>query len=197
MAGGTLNLNNTAQTVERLSGTSGKINLGTGHTLTLAPDISTTYSGTMAGPGAFTFAGGASTLTLGGTNTYTGATTVASGRLAGVTGGSCSNTTVTVSTGATNGVLITDNTKKWTCAALAYTNSGAALDFDYGYTTVPSTNNVPMLVTGTVDFTYTPSVSICGRFPGGQQQLPAREVGLCGWHRAHHGRLAVLMSAAA
>jgi fibronectin-binding autotransporter adhesin len=170
--GGTLNLNNAAQTIENLSGTAGTINLASGHTLTSAAAGSTTYSGVIAGLGSLDFTGGASTLTLAGANTYSGATTVSSGRFRGATGGSCANTTITVASGATNGVSVTDNTKQWTCSAVSC-NSGAALDFDYGYTIAPSTTVAPLVVSGVVDFTSTPNVSIRGgNFPAGAAKYP-------------------------
>jgi autotransporter-associated beta strand protein len=79
--GGTLNLNNAAQTIENLNGTGGTINLALGHTLTSAPGADSAYSGTIAGQGALALTY-AYTLALNGTNTYTGGTTVSAGTLA-------------------------------------------------------------------------------------------------------------------
>src|SRR5207244_5783438 len=79
--GGTLNLNNAAQTVLSLSGGSGTVNLGSGHTLTVNPTSgSKTYSGTIAGAGSVTKSG-AGTLVLAGESTYSGGITISGGRL--------------------------------------------------------------------------------------------------------------------
>jgi autotransporter-associated beta strand protein len=80
--GGTLNLNNTAQTIENLSSTvnAGTINLASGHTLTISPISSVAFSGVIAGAGGIIKAG-ASTETLSGASTFTGKTTVSSGTL--------------------------------------------------------------------------------------------------------------------
>jgi autotransporter-associated beta strand protein len=80
ISGGTLNLNNTAQTVENLSGSASTINLGSGHTLTVNPVSSATYSGTIAGSGAITKTS-ASTEIFSGPNSYDGNTLVNVGRL--------------------------------------------------------------------------------------------------------------------
>ena len=52
--GGTVNVNNAAQTIRDLSGAGGTINLGAGNMLTTDPASSTTFSGTLAGPGGLT-----------------------------------------------------------------------------------------------------------------------------------------------
>ncbi|MGH8047298.1 MAG: beta strand repeat-containing protein, partial [Chthoniobacterales bacterium] len=78
--GGTLNLNNAAQSVGTLSGSGGTINLGTGHTLTVTNASNTSFAGSLAGNGSF-IKTGSSTLTLTGTNTYAGTTTINAGTL--------------------------------------------------------------------------------------------------------------------
>jgi autotransporter-associated beta strand protein len=78
--GGTLNLNNTAQTIENLSGSGGTINLASGHTLTTAAAGNTAYAGSIAGDGGLAIAN-AYTLALSGINTYTGGTAVNAGTL--------------------------------------------------------------------------------------------------------------------
>lgn len=78
--GGTLNLNNAAQTIENLSGTGGTINLALGHTLTTAAVANTVYSGSIDGQGALTIAN-AFTLALNGVNSYSGGTNVNAGTL--------------------------------------------------------------------------------------------------------------------
>ena len=82
--GGTLNLNNAAQTVSTLSGSGGTINLGTGHVLTVDPVASGAYAGTIAGAGGLTklnvVSGGTNrTLTLSGPNSYDGNTLISGG----------------------------------------------------------------------------------------------------------------------
>jgi autotransporter-associated beta strand protein len=80
--GGTLNLNNTAQTIENLSSTvnAGTINLASGHTLTISPAGTSAYSGIIAGAGGIIKTASA-TETFSGANTYTGKTTVSGGTL--------------------------------------------------------------------------------------------------------------------
>jgi autotransporter-associated beta strand protein len=75
--GGTMNLNNTAQTIENLTSTAstGTINLGTGHTLTQTAAASGTYSGTIAGAGGFTKTDSFNQ-TLSGPNSYDGVTAI-------------------------------------------------------------------------------------------------------------------------
>jgi autotransporter-associated beta strand protein len=83
--GGTLNLNNAAQTIKALAGAGGTINLSTGHILTSDPASSTAYSGTIAGEGGLTRLNTDATnriLTLSGPNTYNGITTVNKGVIA-------------------------------------------------------------------------------------------------------------------
>ena len=89
--GGTLNLNNAAQSVEGLAGTGGTINLASGHMLTVDPvaagtPINNVYSGVIAGDGGITkinVISGATvrTETLAGNNTYNGNTFVRGGIL--------------------------------------------------------------------------------------------------------------------
>jgi autotransporter-associated beta strand protein len=78
--GGSVNLNNAAQTIENLVGAGGVINLGAGHMLTINPVSSSTYSGTLAGPGGVTKTG-TSLEIFSGPNTYDGTTFINGGRL--------------------------------------------------------------------------------------------------------------------
>lgn len=82
--GGSLNLNNTAQKIENLSGTGGTITLDTGHTLSVGPIASVTYSGTITGAGNLiktNTTATIATLTLSGNNTYDGVTTIDAGTI--------------------------------------------------------------------------------------------------------------------
>jgi autotransporter-associated beta strand protein len=99
------------------------------------------------------------------TNTYSGATTISTGKLTGVVGGSCASSAVTlaasIGNSATLGVSITDKTKRWYCASLTVNNGGIAsdLEFDFG-TITPSTTLAPLNITGAADFTSKPNINI-------------------------------------
>jgi autotransporter-associated beta strand protein len=107
---GTLNLNGNSQSIPRLAGTAGIVECGGGTvTLTVAQTTtSSTFNGTIknaTGTLSLTKTGtsGTSTLTLGGANTYSGATTISSGTLALGASGSISNSTsISISPSGTN-----------------------------------------------------------------------------------------------
>jgi autotransporter-associated beta strand protein len=94
------------------------------------------------------------------------------GKLVGVVGGSCSNSAVSVAATSGNsaslGVLITDNTKQWTCSSLTVNNAGTGvnLDFSFGYV-APSLTLAPLKVTGAVTFTTLPTITVSGYNIGG------------------------------
>lgn len=89
ITGGILTLNNAAETVENFGGTGGSVVLNgtilTTDPTTAATAANTTYAGTISGTGGLvkqnTIAGIAKTLSLTGVNTYSGGTTVTSGRV--------------------------------------------------------------------------------------------------------------------
>ncbi len=78
---GSLNFENSLQTVLSLSGTGGTVNLGNSHTLTVNPGTSNkTFAGVISGPGSLTKSGGG-TLGLSGASDYSGNTLVSGGVL--------------------------------------------------------------------------------------------------------------------
>jgi len=106
-------------------------------------------TGTIVGQGTV---GGSHTTTtmLSGTNTYTGATTIRTGVLmVGVTGGSCSNSAVTVQNGAKLGVKLNSVGGEWTCGSVTLNSGVTTLQVDYN-NTAPSTSAAPLQVVNTV-----------------------------------------------
>jgi autotransporter-associated beta strand protein len=108
-ASGTVDLNGNSQTVSQLK--RGTANAGARivtsvlpATLTVSGSSSTTYDGVLAGALSFV-KGGSSTLTLGGTNLHTGATTVSGGTLTVNVGSSLVNSTNIYVTGGTLRIL--------------------------------------------------------------------------------------------
>ncbi len=122
----------------------------------------------------------ANTLTLYGDNTYHGATTIRAGALVGVSGGSCSNSVITLGattgTQAVFGVSVLSQTQPWTCAGLTVGNNGGTnvLDFNFGYN-LPNASLSPLIVSGTAAFTARPAVTVemgyLGASPGAQYPL--------------------------
>lgn len=96
---GTLDLDGHALTVGAVEG-NGEIKLGSARLTVDATSGSSSFNGVISGTGGVTKTG-ANDLTLGGANTYTGATLVNAGRL--VVDGSVANSAVTVNAGATLG----------------------------------------------------------------------------------------------
>lgn len=100
---------------------------------------------------------GAGTLELRGINTYTGATTITNGTLAGVVGGSCTNSDVTVAVTGALGVKVTNTNNQWTCKSLTV-SAGTEAKLKFAFTGVPSTTVAPLKITGAVTFTGVPTV---------------------------------------
>ncbi len=162
---GTLDVGALSETINGLSG-SGVVDNTAGGTATLtlgANDQSSTFNGVIQNTGGALAVtkGGNGTLTLTGTLTHSGATTINAGKLVGVTGGSAVNSALHLSTAAaTSSVLITDNTQQWTYASLSTTDAGK-LEFNFG-SIAASTSVAPLQITGAADFTVTPTVSVVG-----------------------------------
>ena len=104
---------------------------------------------------------GSATLTLSGNSPYSSATTVASGTLQWVTGGSCSNSSVTVNSGATNGVTITAPGGAWTCTNMTYAAGTANAVFAFGAST-PSTTVAPLQVLNNLTISGTLNIIVIG-----------------------------------
>ena len=170
---GWLNLNTYGITLPSLSGPGGRISdtgaAGT-TTLTVNQSVATTYGGvisngasrvvglTLSGPGA---------LALAGTDPYSGPTLVNAGELVGVTGGSCSNSPVTVAAGATNGVQVLTAGGQWVCGNL--TNSAGTTFADFNFGTNSPGPAAPLLVNGNLALNGTLNVlirSTAGNLPG-------------------------------
>ncbi len=118
---------------------------------------SITVGSLLGGTGGLTKTG-LGTLTLTNANTYGGATAISAGELVGATGGSCSNSAVTVVSGATNGVQVLAANGSWVCGPLTYSAGTTCADFNFGGL-APSTTTAPLQVT-TLAFTGTPTVSL-------------------------------------
>jgi autotransporter-associated beta strand protein len=86
--------------------------------LVFAGSADQTLAGAVSGSGSLT-KGGAGTLTLTGVTSYSGDTTVGAGKLAVVSGGSLSNSAVTLASGTTLGLRVFANTSPWNCKSLA------------------------------------------------------------------------------
>ncbi len=162
LTGGTLNsqvdiLDGGGANTSTVTLNGGTLNLF-GHNLGSAVNINTLnfQSGTLANvaeinAGSPLVKTGSGTLMLSGTNTYTGATTINAGELVGATGGSCSNSAITVLTGATNGVQILSTNGQWICSSLT-SRTNTYLDFNFGSVT-PSITMAPLQVLNTFTFT--------------------------------------------
>ncbi len=101
--GGTANFNGLTRSLASLSGSGGTVNLGTSgtSTLTVGDASNTTYSGVIAGGSTNELTKvGTGTLTLSGTNTYTGATNITAGTLA-VNGSTHAASVVNIGTAGT------------------------------------------------------------------------------------------------
>jgi autotransporter-associated beta strand protein len=104
---------------------------------------------------------GTGSLTLSGTNSYTGATAILNGKLVQVTGGSASNSlSTTANAGATFGVLVSPNGTRWVGTNLLFAN-GSSLEMNFGGST-PSTTIAPLFVRGNLSLTNTVNVLVKG-----------------------------------
>ena len=159
-----VNLNTYGVSVASLAGTAGSVitDLGAAGTTTLTVNQSaaTTFAGSITNGPTRTVAltkQGAGTLSLSGNSTYTGLTTVSAGTLTGVTGGSLSNSIVTLANNVTAGIQVMPAAGQWICAGL--TNNGTnTLNFDFTSTT-PSTSVAPLQINGNATFNGTVNIN--------------------------------------
>lgn len=176
--GGTLNLNNAAQTIKALAGTGGTINLGTGHTLTSDPLTSTSCASTITGPGGLTRLNTDITkriLTLTGSSSYSGPTLINGGTLQ--VDGALTASPVTVNTGGTLGgggtlgaaVAVASGGAVAPGASAGTLNFGSTLTFDSGsFYNVEITGAAAadkVNVTGTLTANGTVKVTLSGYVP--------------------------------
>lgn len=134
-------------------------------------------SGALTGPGGLNVTGGGQ-LTLSGVNSYAGSTVASNGFLQVVTSGvSSTNGALTLDGSAgtpTVSVKVSNEGQNWHVGALTTVNNLTGiptLDFQHG-AVIPSTAVAPLQVSGNVNFTVTPNVSVTndtalpvGKFP--------------------------------
>ena len=170
-----LELNTYSPTIGGLSGTGGSLTdrgaAGT-TTVTVAQSGNTTFAGVISNGVTRVLAltkSGLGALTLSGTNTYSGATTISTGELVGVTGGSCSNSAVTVASGATNGVQVAAAGGQWTCTNLT-SQAGSVMDFNFN-SQAPSATAAPLNVLNNLAFTNATVIvrNVSGTLTDGQK----------------------------
>ena len=89
--------------------------------------------------------------TLSGNNSYSGGTTITAGELIGVTGGSVSNSAVTIASGGTNGVQVAAANGAWYASALT-AQSGSYIDLNVNGQGL-STTVAPLQVLGNLAIT--------------------------------------------
>ena len=173
--GGTLSLagyNNFVRPMTIASGTltlSGSTQLGAGSyavaitnngAFVFASSADQTLSGTVSGSGTLTKSGGG-TLTLSGTTPYSGATAVNNGKLVVVSGGSLSNSAVSLASGATLSLRVLASEGQWNCKSLSLGSGITTVEFRF-YGAVPSATTAPLLVSGDLVNSGTLNVTVGG-----------------------------------
>ena len=135
---------------------SNNIPISAGATFAYSSSAVQQFYGIISGAGAIVM-NGTGTLTLFGTNTYSGATSISNGLLAVVTGGYCTNSAVTVASAAALGVSVTNNTRTWSCASLALNNGSQVR---YSFAVAPGDSVAPLSITGNLTFSGTPEIVV-------------------------------------
>lgn len=135
---------------------SNNIPISAGATFAYSSSAVQQFYGIISGAGAIVM-NGTGTLTLFGTNTYSGATSISNGLLTVVTGGYCTNSAVTVASAAALGVSVTNNTRTWSCASLALNNGSQVR---YSFAVAPGDSVAPLSITGNLTFSGTPEIVV-------------------------------------
>ncbi len=131
-SGGTLNLNNAAQTVDRVRTTGGTINLNSGHVLTIVQSGAGTNASRMQGTGSIIKQGANELVLTNVTSSYSGGTTVSLGTLVAASSSSLGQGNVTVANGATN--RLSDASAMYGAADLILDAAPAAGTVDLNFT---------------------------------------------------------------
>jgi autotransporter-associated beta strand protein len=124
-------------------------------TFTVNSTATQTLSGVISGTGVL-IKDNTGPLTLSENNTYSGATTIRGGTLWGRVGGSCSNSTVTVtntpSVLAALGVSVINTNTQWTCSNLTIRVNGVGAQLKYNFSVSPGTLLPPLNIINTLSF---------------------------------------------
>lgn len=140
-----------------------------------------TFSGIIRGTGVINVNAG--TLTLSGANTYTGATTVASGaNLTVVSGGASASSPLTLSGGTTFTENVATAGGQWTAASLVFQDSSPAMVINFS--APPSTTVAPLKINGNVNFASTLTLTL-----NGSQLIPTGTYPLITWTGTASGTL--------
>ncbi len=132
-----------------------------------------TFSGIIRGTGVINVNAG--TLTLSGANTYTGATTVASGaNLTVASGGSSASSPLTMAGSTTFTENVTTAGGQWTGTNLVFQDSSPALVINFS--APPSTTIAPLKINGNVNFASTLTLTL-----NGSQLIPTGTYPLITW----------------
>ncbi len=132
-----------------------------------------TFSGVIKGTGVINVNAG--TLTLSGANTYTGATTVASGaNLNVISSGSSLSSAITLAGGTTFTEGIVSVNGQWSCPGLVFQDSAPALVMNFSTTLSPT--NAPLKINGNINFATTLTLTL-----NGSQLIPTGTYPLITW----------------
>ena len=124
--------------------------------------LTITLSGALTGAGGLNVTGSGS-LILSGANNYSGSTAVSNGTLVVTTTASPTNGPVTLDGSAGSPALTVQSSagQHWSMGTLTFANGTTTASFQFGGLP-PSTSVAPILVSGNVAFTATPTVNISG-----------------------------------
>ena len=143
LGGGTVKLNGGTLSNNVSATLANGVNINTASTIGVGNGQAFTLGGVITNSAAVTKTG-AGTLTLSGANTYSGLTTVSGGELRVTTAGSA-NSTITVASGATNGVLVYNLGGQWTSTGSLTNQNGSIWHLNYS-SFLPSTTVAPLKV---------------------------------------------------